>query len=203
MKRIEKQSAKTTNSQLKDKIEPKRKTPVVEKVEDVQRLVHLLQVHQIELEHQNQELRIAQEELEVSRNKYVALFDFSPIPYFTLDVESVIKEVNLSASQMLGIDRNKLIGRRLITFIPVEEKDVFNSFIKTVFSSRVKHTCELNVLNKDKSLFHVLLEALEIEDALEPDKKCQIALIDITGMKKSENSLNVLSEEFRLLKKGK
>ncbi len=77
-------------------------------MEDVQKLLHLLEVHQVELEHQNQELRIAQEEIEVSRNKYVNLFDFSPIPYFTLDPDSVIMEANLSASKMFGIERKKL-----------------------------------------------------------------------------------------------
>ena len=134
----------------------KAKKPVSDKhdnnedFEDVQRLVHLLQVHQIELEHQNQELRIAQEELEVSRNKYVNLFDFSPIPYFTLDPDGIIREVNLSASKMFGIDRNKLIGKHFITFILSDERDVFHSFIKTVFNSSVKHSCELNVMNKNK-----------------------------------------------------
>ena len=105
-----------------------------EKIEDVQRLVHLLQVHQVELEHQNQELRITQQELEASRNKYVNLFDFSPTPYFTLDFDGIIKEVNLSASKMFGIERKKLIGKHFITFISLDERDIFNSFIKTVFN---------------------------------------------------------------------
>ena len=68
------------NNKSKKKIETKSKNPPIKIIEDVQRLVQLLQVHQVELEHQNQELRMAQEELEVSRNKYVNLFDFSPIP---------------------------------------------------------------------------------------------------------------------------
>ncbi len=69
----------------KKRIKNAKANLLVQKFEDVQRLVHLLQVHQVELEHQNEELRIAHEELEVSRNKYVNLFDFSPTPYFTLD----------------------------------------------------------------------------------------------------------------------
>ncbi|MCK9209362.1 MAG: PAS domain-containing sensor histidine kinase [Ignavibacteriaceae bacterium] len=199
MKRTEKQSDKTTKPQVKKKITPKADKQVVEKMEDVKRLVHLLQVHQIELEHQNQELRIAQEELEASRNKYVALFDFSPIPYFTLGVDGVIKEVNLSASKMFGIDRNKLIGKHFVAFIPIEEKDIFNSFIKTVFNSPGKNTCELKVMNKDKSRFHVLLEGLEIEDALEQDKKCQVALIDLTEYKRIEDSFKKSNEELKIL----
>ena len=157
----------------------KIKTPIDEKVGDVQRLVELLRINQIELEHQNQELRITQEELEVSRNKYVSLFDFSPIPYFSLDREGIIKEANIIASKMLGMDRNKLVGKRFNTFIPAGERDIFNLFINTVFNSDVKNSCELNVMNKDKRIFHVRLEGLEIEDTLQKDQKCQIALIEL------------------------
>ncbi|MFA6598181.1 MAG: PAS domain-containing protein [Ignavibacteriaceae bacterium] len=203
MKNMEKKPVKTSKPRVKKTSNPKQEKPVIEKVEDVQRLVHLLQVHQIELEHQNQELRIAQEELEVSRNKYVNLFDFSPIPYFTLDLNGAIKEVNLSASKMFGIDRNKLIGKRFASYISLEEKEVFNSFLKTVFSSPVKHTCEVKVMSKDKSLFNVLLEGLEIEDALEPDRRCQVALIDLTEFKHVENSLKKSTEELIILNNTK
>ena len=166
------------------KNEPKPKKPAVEKIKDVKRLVHLLQVHQIELEHQNQELRITQEELEVSRYKYVNLFDFSPIPYFTLDQHSIIKEVNLRASKMLGIERSKVIGKSFITYIPLNEREIFNSFINTVFNLSEKHSCELKMINKDKLVFRVLLEGLMLDEIEESDQKCQIALIDLTEYKK-------------------
>jgi PAS domain S-box-containing protein len=199
MKRTKKESGKTINKKEKMKIEPKPKKPAVEKIEDVKRLVQLLQVHQIELEHQNQELRITQEELEVSRNKYVNLFDFSPISYFTLNPDGIIKEVNLSASKLLGIDRSKLIGKKFITYIPPEGKEIFNSFIKDVFNSLVKHSCELKVMNKDKRVFDVLLEGLEFDDTPESDQKCQIALIDLTEYKRVGDILKESSEELKLL----
>jgi PAS domain S-box-containing protein len=199
MKHTKKVKEKTISKKAKIKAKPKSKKPAAEKIKDVQRLVHLLQVHQIELEHQNQELRITQEELEVSRNKYVNLFDFSPIPYFTIDPDSKIKEVNLNASKMFGIDRSKLIGKRFITYIPPDEKDIFNSFIKTVFNSPEKHSCELRVINKDKRVFNVLLEGLELDNTLEPDQKCQVALIDLTEYKNIENSFKKTTEELKLL----
>jgi PAS domain S-box-containing protein len=146
----------------------------------VQKLVELLQVHQIELEHQNQELKIVEEELEVSRNKYVNLFDFSPIPLFVLDLEGSIKGVNLCASKMLGLDRNKLMGKHFIAYIPIVERDVYKSFMTTVFSSPEKQSCELNIMNKDKRVFHVRLEGRELADTLESDRTCQVALIDLT-----------------------
>jgi PAS domain S-box-containing protein len=132
----------------------------------------------------------------VSRNKYVNLFDFSPIPYFALDQQGVIKEVNLSAGRMLGIERKKLIDKRFITFISLDERDVFNGFIESVFKSTVKHSCELKVMNKDKRIFYVRLEGLKFEDTLENNQSCQVALIDLTEYKKVEESLKESSHKL-------
>ena len=169
---------KNIKKEMNKKVTKPKKTDVA-KVGDVQRLVQLLRINQIELEHQNQELRITQEELEVSRNKYVSLFDFAPIPYFTLNKEGIIKEVNLIASKMFGVDRNKLIGRRFINFIPLEEKDAFNLFMDAIFNYHIKSSSELKVIDKDKRIFNARLEGLEMEDALQTEKKCQVALIEL------------------------
>ena len=186
MKRTTKGSGKTIDKKVKKTIKAGAEKPADTKIEDVQKMVELLQIHQIELEHQNLELRIAQEELEVSRNKYVNLFDFSPIPYFTLDKEGIIREVNLSASKMFGVERGKLIGKRFTTYIPPGERDAFASFFDTVFKSPEKHSLELKVMNKDKRVFHVLLEGVELNDTLEEDRNCQVALIDLTEYKRME-----------------
>jgi PAS domain S-box-containing protein len=173
------------------------------KLEDVQKLVELLKIQQIELEHQNQELRITQQELEESRNKYVDLFDFSPIPYFTLDSDGIIKEVNLSASKMFGIDRKYLIGKNLFTYIHPQDRDIFNSFIKSLFNSSDKQSLELKIVNKDKHLFRVLLEGLMLDDIMELPRKCHIALIDLTEYKKIEDDLNKANRELKQLNSNK
>ena len=203
MKQTNKTSNKVTNKKVKKKTEPKNKKPADKKIEEVQKLVHLLQVHQVELEHQNHELRIAQEELESSRNKYVNIFDFSPIPYFTLDPDGVIKEANLNAGKMFAIERKKLIGKHFITFISLDEREIFNAFIKSVFTSSIKCTCELKLMNKDKHVFHVLLEGLILDNAEETDQNCQLAIIDLTEYKKVENSLKVSNEELKFLNSSK
>ncbi len=199
MKRTTKGSGKTIDKKVKKTIKAGPEKPADTKIEDVQKMVELLQIHQIELEHQNQELRIAQEELEVSRNKYVNLFDFSPIPYFTLDKEGIIREVNLSASKMFGVERGKLIGKRFTTYIPPGERDAFTSFFDTVFKSPEKHSLELKVMNKDKRVFHVLLEGVELNDTLQEDRNCQVALIDLTEYKRVEDVLKAYSEELKVL----
>lgn len=196
MKTVIKKSDKTEKKNIMKKSESKTKVPAAQQFEDIQKLVYLLQVHQVELEHQNEELRIAHEELEESRNKYVNLFDFSPTPYFTLDKGGIIKEVNLSASKMFSVDRNKLIGKCFTIFISLEQRDIFNSFINNVLNSDVKHSCELKIINKDKRIFQVLLEGLKLDDTLGLDQKCQVALIDLTEYKKIENSLKESNEQL-------
>jgi PAS domain S-box-containing protein len=199
MKKIKKASEKENTSKPIKKNKEKLIKPAAKVKEDVPKLVHLLQVHQIELEHQNQELRIAQEELEVSRNKYVNLFDFSPVPYFALNPEGIINEVNLIASKIIGIDRGKLIGKQFNHYILPDVRDIFNNFIKTVFNSPEKHNCEVKLINSNKDIFYVRLEGLELENELEPERKCQLAVIDLTEYKNIESSLKVTAEELKSL----
>lgn len=81
------------------------------------RLLHELQVHQIELEMQNAELRQARDELEMVLGKYTDLYDFAPVGYFTLDRNGAIRAVNLSGASLLGVERAKLLGQRFGQFV--------------------------------------------------------------------------------------
>jgi hypothetical protein len=71
------------------------------------------------------------------------------------------------------------VGKRFISFIPLDKREVFDKFINNVFSSDIKNSCELEVMNKDKRVFNVRLEGLKLEDALQTDQKCQVALIEL------------------------
>jgi PAS domain-containing protein len=179
MKRANNRSGKTAARGSRKTAALPKKRPTGKIIKDLERLLHLLEVNQIELQHQNHELRIAQEELEVSRNKYVNLFDFSPVEYFILDQNGGITDANMRASKKFGIARGKLIGRLFVSFIPVAERGIFNSFIKSIYSSPVKQTCELAVMDSNKRALRVRLEGLELIDPLELERKCTVAVISI------------------------
>ena len=69
---------------------------------DTLKLMHELEVHQIELEMQNDELQRAKEKAENIAEKYTNLYDFAPAGYFTIDKDLRICELNLSGAKMLG-----------------------------------------------------------------------------------------------------
>ena len=83
----------------------------------VDRLTLDLQVHQIELEMQNEALRVAQQELSASRDRYVDLYDRAPVGYLSLSVDGVIVEANLTGAALLGIERSRLVGRRFAQWV--------------------------------------------------------------------------------------
>ena len=121
---------------------------------DVQKLFNELQVHQIELEMQNEELRQAQLELEESRNKYADLYDFAPVGYFTLDEKGIIQEVNLTGATLLGVERKFLINKPFHRYIANESRDAFYLHCKQFSENTTKQNCELKMVRKDGSTFY-------------------------------------------------
>ena len=109
---------------------------------DTQRLLHELQVHQIELEMQNAELQKARDELEAPLEKYTDLYDFAPVGYFSLDEQGLILEVNLTGAALLGVERSRLINRRLPRFVAPASRPIFLAFLEKVFAGPGKQVCE-------------------------------------------------------------
>lgn len=97
------------------------------------RLLHELEVHQIELEMQNAELRQARDEVEAALNRYTDLYDFAPIGYFTLDRDGIISAANLSGAGLFGVERARLIGRRFGLFV-AQGPGNFSRHISTRYS---------------------------------------------------------------------
>jgi two-component system CheB/CheR fusion protein len=158
---------------------------------DVRSLAHELEVHQIELEMQNEELRRAQKELENSRDRYSDLYDFAPVGYFSFDRNGLIIEVNLTGAKKLGIERNFLIKKPFSLFISPVNKEMFYSHLRQVFSTGVRQTCELKLMDKKGVEFDVQLESLSIEGN---PGLCRTAMSDITDrMKADETIRNTLS----------
>ncbi len=159
---------------------------------DARSLIHELQVHQIELEMQNEELRRAQKELEESRDRYSDLYDFAPVGYFSFDKNGLITEVNLTGAKKLGVERNFLIKKPFSLFISSGSKDVFYLHLRQVFRTGVRQTCELKLVDKKGFQFDAQLESLSVQEG--NSGHCRTAISDITERKKADEAIrNVLA----------
>jgi len=150
-----------------------------------QRLLHELQVHQIELEMQNEELRESRAHMEAALERSIDLYDFAPVGYFTLSSDGTIRELNLPASRLLGLERARLVGGRFRIFVSAPTRSIFDSWLKEVFSSQSKQSCNLELINQGKSTVPVEMEATLSLDGLE----ARIVASDITLRKSLEDQL--------------
>ena len=157
---------------------------------DVRKLAHELQVHQVELEMQNEELRKAQEELHDSRDKYSSLYSFAPVGYFTISDKGVILEANLTGAEMIGIERSGLIGKPLGLFITKEYEDVFYLQRKEVCKVEGKRGIREIVMKRvDGTQFYAQLQCNAALDAGGNSTGCLTVISDITERKKAELEL--------------
>lgn len=88
-------------------------------------LMHELDVHKEELEGQYHQLLETQKLLQPSRDDYVALYDFAPVPYLTLDPSGVVKAINLTGCTLLEVERDRIIGLPLTRFIDEQHRGAF------------------------------------------------------------------------------
>ena len=160
--------------------------------EELQRLLHELQVHQIELEMQNEELQQARAEVNALLNQYTDLYDFAPVGYFTLERDGAIRQVNLTGARLLGVERSQLVNRRFGLFVSDDSRPTFNAFLKKVFESQAKETFEVILLKEGNELLYVHIEATASENG----QACRVGVVDITERKRAEEEIRKLNAEL-------
>jgi diguanylate cyclase (GGDEF)-like protein/PAS domain S-box-containing protein len=166
-------------------------------------LQHELQVHQIELEMQNEALRQKQAELEAERDRYGDLFDFAPVGYLTLTHDGIIKALNLAAIKLLGMERKDLLQRRFTSLI---EPDDQNRWLTLFLDAREQEAQEAQVgrgsvevalRRRDDSVLQVQLDwAAQKAGADRTVTELRIVLTDISERKRAETVIKE-SEEFK------
>ncbi len=155
---------------------------------ETRRLLHELQVHQIELEMQNAELQECRNQAETLLDKYVALYDFAPVGYFSLDKKGRILEVNLTGAALLGVVRSRLVSRLLPRFAERPFRAVLLDLIAQVFAENGKQVGEIRLQKDDGTTFWAGLYACPAF-ASDPSKNvCRMAISDITVSKQAEEA---------------
>ncbi len=166
---------------------------------ETQRRDHELEVHQIELEMQNAELRGTQDELELSRDKYAELYDYAPVGYFTFDAHGVIREVNLTGAQLLGIERQLLTNRPFTGFIAdADGREIFSNHLALVMQRQVMQRCEIRLAGKDGTVIHGQLQSVAVAIG---NKAGYIltSIVDGTVRKQLEEKLKKAHDELELI----
>ncbi|MDY0199603.1 MAG: PAS domain-containing protein [Bacteroidales bacterium] len=166
-------------------LETMQQKEIVAKEEaDLKKLVHELQVHQIELEMQNDELRHAYDTAEEALKKYTMLFDLSPMGYITLNSDGGISELNFTAAEILGERRFSLMGSNFKLFVSEESRTVFNNFFKKIYTSNTKESCKILLGYNSKPLCSVYMEGVVTDD----DENCLLSIVDIAKFNLHNNS---------------
>jgi PAS domain S-box-containing protein len=163
---------------------------------DSLKILHELEVHQIELELQNEELMLAKEELaKAATEKYAELYDFAPSGYFTLSGEGEIIDLNLCGSQMLGKERSLLINNKFSFFVSNDTKPTFNRFLEKLFSGKTKESCEITLTCVGKNCISVFINGIVTENG----EQCLISVVDITERKQEEETIRESESKYRTL----
>ena len=165
-------------------------------IEDVQSLVHELQVHQMELEIQNEELRDAQVELAESRDRYSDLYEFAPVGYVTLDRLGKIVQSNLAVTGLLGIERRKLIGMPFSHYVDRDGQDQWYLHRQAVFDDTSKQTCQLPLRDHQGKLIWVWVESRGLSGEPGFVEQCHTALVNVTERVRAEQELRRLHDEL-------
>ncbi len=148
-------------------------------------LVHELQVHQIELEMQNEELQCARLEADEAREKYYELFDFAPTGHFLWDQDGRILELNLAGAALLALDRSAARLKRFGQFVAADFRGEFADFLTLVLATDAKQTCEIK-LHANGSSVWVLVEGIAAEGQFGAPRRCRAAVVDITQQKRAD-----------------
>ena len=191
---------KTSASKLRQSAEQHLKEEPLQSLErskneaDSARLVHELQVHQLELEMQNEELLQARETTYEILKKYSDLYDFAPVGYLTLDAKLKITNANLTAATLLGVDRAQLVEQNFTEFLDADGKRQFTQFFDQILAGRAETSCEVRLIHKQNHTdFHATINA-RVDNSVDSITSCNITISDLTAIKQAEKAKQKLTK---------
>lgn len=164
--------------------------------ESAEELLHELQVHQIELEMQNEALRQAQASLEASRDRFVDLYDFAPVAYLTIADTGLVSEVNLTGAALLGADRGKLLQRRFSPYVVREDQDALYAALAKSCQTLERQSCELTLQRADGARFPAHLDCLCVRTVA--SQAVRVTIIDTSTLKRARDEILQLNETLEL-----
>jgi PAS domain S-box-containing protein len=167
--------------------------------DDAQKLVHELQVHQIELEMQNEELRREQGALAEAHQRYATFYDSAPVGYLTLDPQGLIVEANLTATKLLGTPKISLLQKPFLRFVALEDYEEVRAHLREVAGGNVSQPCELLLAPQCGPPLSVSLESLAMVDKAGKVVQYHTVVRNITKRLQAEANLRKSEALYRLI----
>ena len=160
-------------------------------------LLHELRVHQIELEMQNEELHTAQFELEEQRARYFELFDLAPVGYLTLSDKGIVEVANLTAAQLLGVERGLLVGQPFSAFVPAPDQEAYYLHLRKLAKTEAPQACDLHLQRAGVEPFWAHLVGRPHIVAYGEPLRHHLTFTDISEHRQAEEALRDRETIFR------
>ncbi len=153
---------------------------------DAQKLMHELAVHQIELELQNEELQQSQHDLETARDRFVNLFQHSPMAFVVVDPQGQITDANQEAALLFQKDKNRLLKISFYTLAPQANQNILYNHLETILKTKKRSSVEMILKKADGTNFHAKIFSMRIENLDDEVFACHLAILDVTQQKEFE-----------------
>ncbi|MDQ1920134.1 PAS domain-containing protein [Massilia pseudoviolaceinigra] len=163
-------------------------------VDNPQRLLHELQVYQVELELQNEQLEAARAWIEAALASYTELYDFAPVPYLTLKRTGTITEINLAGARLLGSERARVIDKRIGTFVAESDRSRVAACLKSLYATQCDAQCEVTLVARDGTRRTVEMRTTLANDG----ESCRAVLVDVSERSARERQTQRLADAFAL-----
>lgn len=157
--------------------------------DEVQATIYELEVHKLELQLQNEELREAHRFAEESEHRFRRLYDSAPTGYLTLDADGTIEEANRSASLILKTPHSRLIGTRLSAFVAAHCQDRWHLARRDLLEGRMRMDLTLEIVSAERGAIDVQIVGMSTDARSVEPRQLQLALIDVTELRRTERAL--------------
>lgn len=199
---MEKQEQIFKDVNLRNKAETRLKSNPVSfesfSLKDIKSYIHEIQVHQVELELQNEELVRAQDRLRKSEKRYFDFYELAPVGFLSLDSEGIVNEVNKTFLEMLGINKSAVYRKNIITVVEWNDRDKIYFMLRDLMSSGLTKDEQIKFIKSDNSILHTIIDGKSFYNDEFDKNELKLVVVDISKQKNYELELKNLLEELSL-----
>ncbi|MFQ4144806.1 helix-turn-helix domain-containing protein [Chlorogloeopsis sp. ULAP02] len=157
-----------------------------------QKLHHAIE----ELYQQNEQLEQTQEILEEQYQRYEELFEEAPDGYLVTDAQGCIQEANYTATKLLNVEKRFLVGKLMISFVALEQRQYFRDFLTQLSQHRKSQELIISLQQRGGELFDAALTVAVTYNQQGKPQNLRWLLRDLTDSRRGELALNKKDYNF-------